>query len=374
MGRLLGVLVVVAACSGPAPQALDAGPVDATATDAAIDASGPDAAASDAPTSDAALGPDAAAVDARPDGATLDARADASDDAAVDATPDAAPDAVIDATLDAVPDATAACTSDSDCADAHAICDLGASPHACVCAAGYAPDLAGACRWSGVIDNPGFTMPGAWTTAGGTVVDPALSQVGMIDVGAGLFDGDIKAPCPTEDMTFAQPIEMPRRSRAEPLVLAASYSIYSWNPNRGLQFGIGTTSHAVTAAMVFDHGWYMTRQCLGAAEYAPESTTGRGAPFAFAIPPRCPRAVPGGEPPEGGPRRDRPGRAGRVPVAGQSTSLRCPPRRGAGAVSGAGSFTATGGGAASARWPASTTSGMSSGQTMPLSAPSTIAA
>ncbi|MCE9572989.1 MAG: hypothetical protein K8W52_07520 [Deltaproteobacteria bacterium] len=279
MRWIVGVGVLVMACGGPAPStgdaaAIDAVLVDATGADGTSDANVPDAAPSDGPAADAAA--DAARPDAaRPD----DAPFDAGDDAAVDATPDA----VTDATLDAMPDATGACSSDSDCADPHAVCDLDASPHACVCAAGYALDLAGDCQWSGVIENPGFTMPGAWTTAGGTVIDPALDNVGMVDLGAGLFDGDIKAPCPTENMTLAQPIEMPRRSRAEPLVLAANYSIYSWDPNRGLQFGIGTTWHAVTAAMVFDHGWYLTRQCLGAAEYAPESTTGRGAPFAFAI-------------------------------------------------------------------------------------------
>ncbi|MCE9572990.1 MAG: hypothetical protein K8W52_07525 [Deltaproteobacteria bacterium] len=209
----------------------------------------------------------------------------ATDAAAIDAAlvDGAPPDAPFDAAPDASLDATGSCGQDSDCADPHAVCDLTPSPHACVCAAGYAPDLTGACTWSGIIANPGFTSTASWTTAGGTVVDPALDQLGMSDLGAGMFDGDIKAPCPTDIMRIAQTIEMPRRSRAEPLVIEASYRIITEIPDRTMQLGIGTSWHDATASGLYDYTWHTTRACLGAGEYAPETTTGRGGARQFSM-------------------------------------------------------------------------------------------
>lgn len=202
------------------------------------------------------------------------------DAALVDGSP---PDAALDAAPDGALDATGSCGQDSDCPDPHAVCDLTPSPHACICAAGYAPDLTGACTWSGIIANPGFTSPASWTTAGGTVVDTAFDQLGMADLGAGIFEQDIKAPCPTDIMRIAQAIEMPRRSRAEPLVIEASYRIVTPLPDRGLQFGIGTSWHGVTTSGIDDYTWHTMRACLGAGDYAPEATTGRGGPRLFSI-------------------------------------------------------------------------------------------
>src|ERR1043166_3152327 len=76
------------------------------------------------------------------------------------------------------------CKADEDCAGSHTAClDQGTS-RTCVCAAGYT-NSAGACAWSGVVDDPGFNQPSdMWTLAGMTSWQPTAAQgTGMQDPG-----------------------------------------------------------------------------------------------------------------------------------------------------------------------------------------------
>lgn len=168
-----------------------------------------------------------------------------------------APAAIRDAAPDAPP---AACGSDGDCAGAHAVCDDALTPHACGCACGYAPDGAGGCAWAGVVADPGLAQAGTWT---GATFDPGDLQAGLIDPGS--------AHVALEDR-LTQSFCMPRRDRAEPLVASVAYR--NTDINVYPSFGIGPAWH-----YEFNGGqdWLMARACLGEAEYAAATSTGRGA-------------------------------------------------------------------------------------------------
>jgi hypothetical protein len=202
-----------------------------------------------------------------------------------DAATDAAPEALADAGPAILPDAAVdlGCSIDTDCA-AHEVCDDGVTPGACVCAAGYALNGGGACGWLGVVADPGFTQANIWTATGQFCrLTPARADAGLIDLGSGDFyedpEGDplcLDFPPPR----IGQTIVMPRRSRAEPLVAEAHYR----DPDGAkLAFGIGPAWHAVPPSAAVPAQYGTARSCLGAAAYAPESSTGRGVPLSFRL-------------------------------------------------------------------------------------------
>jgi hypothetical protein len=175
-----------------------------------------------------------------------------------------------DATGDAVLPCTdiCECTVDDDCTAPHRYCDVHGSSRTCDCVAGYA-DTGGACTWVGVVADPGFQQPTAWTLTGGTI-DPALSEGGMVDFGAANLDALSRV---------GQTITMPRLSRAELLVVQVS--------SRGTQNGDQPT--VLVGAHWYDLAgkttWNIARRCLGAAHYAPESSTGKGVAMPLQIMP-----------------------------------------------------------------------------------------
>lgn len=155
-------------------------------------------------------------------------------------------------------DAASGCHVDPDCG-AHQYCDTPATT--CRCVAGYTAGGAGACAWTGVVVNPGFDATGGWTPTGATTIDP--SATGSIEPGTARV-----APIVTQTIT------MPRRSRAEPLVVVMAYAKPSGMPNVALRLGTVWRDFETRTA-----GFVTERRCLGAAEYAPETTTGAGAPL-----------------------------------------------------------------------------------------------
>jgi len=186
-------------------------------------------------------------------------------DAAVTDAPTAdAPTSTIDAsTMDgSVPDANTPCSTDADCPGPHRVCDDGIQPSTCACACGYTLDQSGACVWTGLLVNPTFSDTTGWT--GGTP-DPTDTQAGLED------PGTVHVVIPD---SLTQDYCMPRRSRAEPLVISVSYQNRDYFVTPA--FGLGTTWHYDLTSM--GTAWQVERRCLGEADYAPESSTGRGAP------------------------------------------------------------------------------------------------
>jgi hypothetical protein len=159
------------------------------------------------------------------------------------------------------------CNVDIDCAGVHTVCGAHGGSHTCDCAAGYGLS-GGACAFSGLVADPGFQTTTTWTTTGS--IDPLFMQAGMIEPGRVALVALQRA---------SQTITMPKRTRAEPLVLVVSSLRHTLNdrPSVGIgKFWIDTTSTA---------GYTATRTCLGAAQYAPESTVGAGAPVTLQVMP-----------------------------------------------------------------------------------------
>src|SRR5262245_39627549 len=113
------------------------------------------------------------------------------------------------------------CKIDGDCSGMHTVCNDQVTSRTCGCAAGYIKGDTG-CSWSGVVEDPGFSgAMGTWATSGMATLDPAaVVGPGMLDLGQAVLQAD--DVCGNTGMV-TQAITMPRRSRAEPLVLTATY-------------------------------------------------------------------------------------------------------------------------------------------------------
>lgn len=189
--------------------------------------------------------------------------------------------------LDDTPPPAHACTQDIDCA-AHEVCLPSAQ---CGCAAGYSADASGACAWRGVVVDPAFSRDCGWLVSGMT--DDNVSDVnivpsapGLVDPGEALFaagNPDDPNNCPTAPLGLSQTVMMPRRSRAEPLVIEMTYRR---DPISNLYLEptiqIGASKHE-TPVSSNDAMWTQTRLCLGAGDYAPETSTGRGVDVTFTV-------------------------------------------------------------------------------------------
>ncbi len=174
-----------------------------------------------------------------------------------------------------------ACAVDTDCA-AHMYCDVEPTSSACACVAGYSSATAETCTWTGVITDPGFMTTTAWMLGSGTTIDPTYTATGMIDPGIAsspFVTIGIVPPMNVQEAATAevsQAFVMPRYSRAE-LLVAQIYDSLVDDPffgetAGGLDVGAGWNEDALTV----DATWKQSRVCLGAAQYAPESTSGSG--------------------------------------------------------------------------------------------------
>ncbi|MBX3161367.1 MAG: hypothetical protein KF773_35725 [Deltaproteobacteria bacterium] len=166
---------------------------------------------------------------------------------------------------------TCECRVDTDCSDGHAVCDDQGTSRTCTCAFGYAPGVGGACEWNGVVADPGFQATTRWTAGDNVTVDANLNVAGMIDPGAARFSA--MALCDFSRVT--QTLEMPRLSRAEPLVVEIAYRMTSFMDFNSPTVGIGPSwiDDLPRAGGTFQ----TSRSCLGSAQYASESTRGKGA-------------------------------------------------------------------------------------------------
>lgn len=180
------------------------------------------------------------------------------------------------------------CTADTDCAAPHTGCVDHVTSRTCDCVAGYAMG-AGGCAWSGVVDDPGFDQASSrWT---GVAPNPTFPRTtGMLD--PGVLSLNNAYPCSVQQAT-QQVITMPRRSRAEPLVLRATSqaSLLGHGP-AGAEplFGFGSSSFAGGAPVDFNNNFMAfgtSSYCLGATAYAPESTIGPGASITLAVSSEC---------------------------------------------------------------------------------------
>jgi len=177
-----------------------------------------------------------------------------------------------DASVDADPcTGTCECKVDTDCTGMHTVCDDQVTTRTCACAAGYTSN-AGACEWTGVVNDPGFQSAAVWGKGTDVTIDNNLNEVGMLEVGAARIG--MTSLCQLEHVT--QAVTMPRLSRAEPLVALASYRFTGAGfINSAPAFALGTTWRDDLARARTQ--WITTRVCLGAAQYAPESSKGKGA-------------------------------------------------------------------------------------------------
>jgi hypothetical protein len=182
----------------------------------------------------------------------------------------------------ATPDAASAvdageCNVDDDCADPHAVCIVDGSPHTCTCAAGYSPDSINQCTWTGVIVNPSFTTQDAWQLHGPLTIDPSAMVVAA-DVGAAGALLNCQA-----NAFIDQIFTMPRRHRAEPLVLQSTYLAMGVGPNIAKEDAVAL-SHNIGPVWIeglprsVRSSFVTARNCLGESAYADPASTGRGTP------------------------------------------------------------------------------------------------
>lgn len=170
------------------------------------------------------------------------------------------------------------CRVDDDCTAAHTACDDQGTSRACSCVAGYTRSAGGACEWSGLISDPGFASATMWTIDGAATIDNSLNQTGMVDPGAARWaPGD--ALCKLSRIT--QSVVMPRYTRAEPLVAQVSFA-FSGRFD-GLTPSVGIAGAFSEVQQTTGSPWRTARLCLGAGQYAPETTTGLGAPVTLTV-------------------------------------------------------------------------------------------
>jgi hypothetical protein len=171
-----------------------------------------------------------------------------------------------------------ACEADTDCTGVHVVCDT-AVPRACTCAAGYATGSDGTCAWTGVVANADFSTTAAWMPFGPAAID--TTEAGELGSGVGNV---VDANC-SNFGGFSQTVTMPRLSVAQPLVASLTYEAPEGDgPGDFVEadagFALATSFH--------DSGelanTYVTeRTCLGAGQYAAETTTGVGVAMPFQV-------------------------------------------------------------------------------------------
>lgn len=174
---------------------------------------------------------------------------------------------------------TCECRVDADCPDPHATCIDGGTTRTCTCVAGYSP-TDGSCAWTGVVANSSFDSLTGWDVAGPVAIDPTLTDPYLaMDVGEAVVT---ETPgCPKVPGVH-QTVTMPRRERAEPLVIQ---STYGFGLNSGHNFDTGRLEHGIAGAWNatpfaysrFEHA----RTCLGEKAYASATSLGLGEPRPF---------------------------------------------------------------------------------------------
>lgn len=170
------------------------------------------------------------------------------------------------------------CKVDSDCTTAHTACDDQGTSRACSCVSGFVKNAGGACEWSGVVKDPGFASTTTWMIDGAATIDNALSQAGMVDPGAARWmPGD--ALCKLSRVT--QQVTMPRYSRAGSLVVQITYASSGRFSFVAPSTGLGTAFSEV--AQTTGSPWRTARICVGGGQYAPETTSGLGAPVTISL-------------------------------------------------------------------------------------------
>lgn len=191
-------------------------------------------------------------------------------------------DAQVDSSIDADPCVSVCeCHVDADCAGsgAHYVCVNAVTSRTCECAAGYTAGTGGACAWTGVVTNPGFTSSMAWTTVGGAGIDTTGS--GSVDPGYAVLDD---ASC-TYDVGVTQTVTMPRLASAEPLVIKATYESTNNEDFSTIVPTLGTVSDDEFNGTLGN--WQTYSSCLGAGQYAPASSTGLGAMMPLSVYASC---------------------------------------------------------------------------------------
>jgi hypothetical protein len=154
--------------------------------------------------------------------------------------------------------------------------------------------MAGTCTWTGVVADPQFSVaPSPWEVGAATF--PLLTQDPTAAVGPGMLDPGLvrtvksnfmpgHMTCDEYEGPISQSVMLPRLSRAEPLVALVNvgYTFQQQMPPLDGAIGIGPLWDEHVWNLPGGSGpgvggWQKLRQCLGAAQYAPESGSGAGA-------------------------------------------------------------------------------------------------
>lgn len=174
------------------------------------------------------------------------------------------------------------CKLDTDCSGAHTVCLDQVTSRTCVCAAGYTMGATG-CTWTGVIDDPGFSETSdRWMAMGPAMLQPTAAMApGMKDPGlVSIHSADFQ--CRVNGIV-SQTLTMPRRSRAEPLQFQATYQSLQKGPLQetfpAVAVGLGWYDHQFAS----NRNYISSSLCLGAAHYAPESSTGPGSQLPLVV-------------------------------------------------------------------------------------------
>lgn len=137
--------------------------------------------------------------------------------------------------------------------DAHEVCNGDADAPSCICAPGYDGNP---CRWSGVLDDPGFQDQQAWTLSRGATVLPFES--GSTDDGIAFFAPSVACNAGA----VSQTLEMPKYEAGEPLVAEVTYRAQGLF---GLSLGFNRAWTQLSETS--DDEWQTERVCLGEEAY-----------------------------------------------------------------------------------------------------------
>lgn len=200
---------------------------------------------------------------------------------------DDAPDAPVDpCAAPNVCECTTA-TEDSDCGT-HEYCEVGGPGRTCECIAGYTGGAAG-CVFTGLVQDPGFQAADVWTPTNGALLN--TTAVGGVEAGEASFLPATLCGLGTVKQTF----DAPSFRKSEPLVLELSYKNQFDQQNfEAVHMGVSFNGTGWSAFTAFnDAMFHSVRICLPAGGYAPDATSGKGAPVTLAfgpyLPPRgCP--------------------------------------------------------------------------------------
>ena len=161
--------------------------------------------------------------------------------------------------------------SDSDCTIEHTACTpTGSGSSLCECAPGYVSGSSG-CIWSGVVSDPEVKDPSAWSLIMDATIDPTIDGSGQLDPGEAQLQtcGHV-----SPGGYITQTVQMPRRSRAEPLVLVSN--LQANNGPAVTSIGLGAQlgkTHQQAFYGTAVPPWYRLRTCIGAADFQPENAS-----------------------------------------------------------------------------------------------------